>query len=84
MLCVLVFPVAAAAALYSVEPTDENTQAQLAIYFILQVFQPLTPIIFSWTFANTAGHTKKTTTTAMLFVGLCAGNVCLYPCCGSG
>lgn len=40
-----------------------------------QIFQPITPILFSWTFANTAGHTKKTTTTALLFIGLCAGNV---------
>lgn len=26
-------------------------------------------------FANTAGHTKKTTTTGMLYIGLCTGNI---------
>lgn len=26
-------------------------------------------------FANTAGHTKKTTTTGMLYIGLCVGNI---------
>ena len=31
--------------------------------------------MFSWTFANTAGHTKKTTMTGMLYIGLCAGNI---------
>lgn len=124
---------AAAAALYTL-PRADNNQELLAVYFILQIFQPLTlaqlslflsvstdsliinrPIVFSWAFANTAGHTKKTTTTvsrsipagiyhppirrinyhrpiplealghtvkgsmlmsqAMLFIGLCVGNV---------
>ena len=47
LLVILMFPVAAAAALYAL-PRDNN-QALMAVYFILQIFQPLTPIVFSWT-----------------------------------
>jgi hypothetical protein len=41
------FPVAAAAALYTL-PREGNNQELMAVYFILQCFQPLTPILFSW------------------------------------
>lgn len=58
---VLIFPVAAAAALWILPKTKDYASSNLAVYFILQGFQPLTPLVFTWTFANTAGHTKKTT-----------------------
>lgn len=48
LLGVLVFPVAAAAALYTLPRDTGNNQELLAVYFILQIFQPLTPIVFSW------------------------------------
>lgn len=69
------FPLAGAAALFTIPHTTENKSKLLAVYFILQVFQCITPIVYSWCFANTAGHTKKTTMTGMLYVGLCVGNV---------
>jgi predicted MFS family arabinose efflux permease len=75
LLIILVFPVAAAAALYALPRGPEWTQRLLAVYFILQIFQPITPIIFSWAIANTAGHTKKTATTGALYIGLCVGNI---------
>jgi hypothetical protein len=75
LLGVTCFPLAAAAALYALPRGDEYRSQLLAVYFILQIFQPVTPVLFSWTFANTAGHTKKTVTTGMLFVGLCVGNI---------
>lgn len=59
ILIILIFPVAAAAALYALPRGPEWTQRLLAVYFILQIFQPITPIIFSWAFANTAGHTAS-------------------------
>lgn len=70
-----IFPLAAAAALYAMPRGTQYKQQLLAVYFILQVFQCITAIIFSWAFANTAGHTKKTTTTGMLYVGLTVGNI---------
>lgn len=48
LLGILIFPVAAAASLYTIPRSDDNNQALLAVYFILQIFQPLTPICFSW------------------------------------
>ncbi|RSH85337.1 hypothetical protein EHS25_004733 [Saitozyma podzolica] len=69
------FPLAAAAALYAMPRGTQYKSQLLAVYFILQVFQCITAIIFSWAFANTAGHTKKTTTTGMLYLGLTVGNI---------
>ena len=58
---VSLFPLAGAIGLYKIQPTGtaQNNHSLLAVYFILQVFQCITPIIFTWAFANTAGHTKK-------------------------
>jgi len=72
---VCVFPVAAAAAMYAMPRGVEYRQSLLAVYFILQVYQSITPVVFSWAFANTAGHTKKTATTGCLYIGLCVGNI---------
>ncbi|WWC96612.1 hypothetical protein V866_003482 [Kwoniella sp. B9012] len=69
------FPLAAAAALFALPRGAEHKSKLLGVYFILQVYQCISPIFFSWQFANTAGHTKKTTTTGMLFVGLSVGNI---------
>jgi hypothetical protein len=44
-----------------------------AAYYILNCYQCVTAIIFSWSSANTAGHTKKTSNTAFLYIGLCVG-----------
>lgn len=44
-----VFPLAAAAALYAMPRGPQYKSELLAVYFILQVFQCITAIIFSWT-----------------------------------
>jgi uncharacterized membrane protein YciS (DUF1049 family) len=75
LLVAIMFPLAAAAALYALPRGAEYKSELLAVYFILQVYQCITPIVFSWAFANTAGHTKKTTTTGMLYLGLTVGNI---------
>jgi hypothetical protein len=52
LLVILIFPIAAAATLYAMprDPDDFELNRQLlAVYFILQIFQPITPILFSWT-----------------------------------
>jgi uncharacterized membrane protein YciS (DUF1049 family) len=69
------FPLAGAASLYALPQGPEHKSELLAVFFILQVFQCITPLIFSWAFANTAGHTKKTTTTGILYIGLTVGNI---------
>jgi hypothetical protein len=75
LLVALLFPLAGAASLYALPRGPEHKSELLAVYFILQVFQCITPLIFSWAFANTAGHTKKTTTTGILYIGLTVGNI---------
>ncbi|KAK4904581.1 hypothetical protein LTR66_017888 [Elasticomyces elasticus] len=47
----------------------------LAGYYIISVYPAITPMIYSWSAGNTAGETKKKVTTAILYVGQCAGNV---------
>ena len=72
---VSLFPLAAAAAFYVLPRGAQYKTPLLTVYFILQVFQCITAVIFSWCFANTAGHTKKTTTTGFLYLGLTVGNI---------
>lgn len=75
LLVAVLFPLAGAAALFALPRGPEHKSELLAVYFILQVFQCITPLVFSWAFANTAGHTKKTTTTGILYIGLTVGNI---------
>lgn len=42
------FPLAGAAALYVLPRGNEHRQSLLATYFILNVYQCISPIIFSW------------------------------------
>jgi MFS family permease len=44
-------------------------------FYLLSVYPAITPLIFSWSAANTAGDTKRKVTTAVMFIGLCTGNV---------
>ncbi|PHH62803.1 hypothetical protein CDD81_6695 [Ophiocordyceps australis] len=48
----------------------------LAGYFLLSTFTGITPLIYSWSSQNTAGDTKRKTTSAIVFIGASAGNVC--------
>lgn len=57
-------------------PRSANAKAPLLVaYYLISVYPGITPLIYSWSAANTAGDTKKKTTTAVLFVFQCAGNV---------
>ncbi|POR31583.1 Putative transporter [Tolypocladium paradoxum] len=47
----------------------------LAGYFCLSTFTGITPLIYSWSSQNTAGDTKRKTTSALVFIGASAGNV---------
>ncbi|CRG85298.1 putative transporter C417,10 [Talaromyces islandicus] len=44
-------------------------------YYLISVYPGITPLIYSWQAANTAGETKKKITTAIMIVGQSAGNV---------
>jgi hypothetical protein len=44
-------------------------------YYLVSCLAAITPIIYTWHVQNTAGDTKKKCTSAMVFVGMCTGNV---------
>ncbi|KAF2846928.1 MFS general substrate transporter [Plenodomus tracheiphilus IPT5] len=44
-------------------------------YYLVSCLAAITPIIYTWHVQNTAGNTKKKTTSAVVFIGMCTGNV---------
>ncbi|EQB44666.1 major facilitator superfamily transporter [Colletotrichum gloeosporioides Cg-14] len=44
-------------------------------YYLVSILAAITPIIFTWQVQNTAGDTKKKTTSAVVFIGMCVGNI---------
>ncbi|KAG8693114.1 hypothetical protein FRC08_009318 [Ceratobasidium sp. 394] len=47
----------------------------LGCYYVLSFFTGIQPMINSWVSQNTAGHTKKTCTTGIVYVAQCTGNI---------
>ncbi|KZL65271.1 major facilitator superfamily transporter [Colletotrichum tofieldiae] len=56
-------------------PTTGQQAARLVGYYLISVYPGITPLIYSWSAANTAGDTKRKCTSAFLFVGQSVGNV---------
>jgi hypothetical protein len=44
-------------------------------YYLVSCLAAITPLIYSWHVQNTAGDTKKKCTSAVVFIGMCTGNV---------
>ncbi|KAK2017627.1 major facilitator superfamily transporter [Colletotrichum eremochloae] len=44
-------------------------------YYLVSALAAITPLIFTWQAQNTAGDTKKKTTSAVVFIGMCTGNI---------
>ncbi|KXH69114.1 major facilitator superfamily transporter [Colletotrichum salicis] len=44
-------------------------------YYLVSALAAITPLIFTWQAQNTAGDTKKKTTAAVVFIGMCTGNI---------
>ncbi|KAJ5480050.1 hypothetical protein N7530_005559 [Penicillium desertorum] len=68
-------PIAGCVMLLEIAHDNAHKGPLLAGYYIISVYPAITPLIYSWSAANTAGETKKKVTTAILYVGQCAGNV---------
>ncbi|KAF4620219.1 hypothetical protein G7Y89_g14601 [Cudoniella acicularis] len=61
-------------------PHEQTHRGPLLVgYYLISVYPGISPLIYSWSSQNTAGETKKKTTTAVLFIGQSAGNVRLLP-----
>ncbi|OAA70766.1 Major facilitator superfamily domain, general substrate transporter [Akanthomyces lecanii RCEF 1005] len=57
-------------------PHDDAHRAILvAGYFCLSTFTGITPLVYSWSAQNTAGDTKRKSTSALVFIGSSAGNI---------
>ncbi|KAM3504922.1 hypothetical protein MY11210_008174 [Beauveria gryllotalpidicola] len=54
---------------------DAHRAILLAGYFCLSTFTGITPLIYSWSAQNTAGDTKRKSTSALVFIGSSAGNI---------
>ncbi|CAN8098236.1 unnamed protein product [Discula destructiva] len=44
-------------------------------YYLVSCMAAITPILYNWQASNTAGDTKKKCTSAVVFIGMCLGNV---------
>jgi len=57
-------------------PRNGHTKGVLLFgYYLVSCLGAITPMIFTWQGQNTGGDTKKKTTTAVVIVGMCAGNI---------
>ncbi|KAF8686433.1 Major Facilitator Superfamily [Rhizoctonia solani] len=68
-------PIAGASALYVLGREPELRNELLGCYYVLSFFTGIQPMLYSWASQNTAGHTKKTCTTGLIYVAQCAGNI---------
>ncbi|CAE7089673.1 unnamed protein product [Rhizoctonia solani] len=68
-------PIAGAAALYELGRGTELRNTLLGCYYVLTFYTGIQPMLYSWASQNTAGHTKKTCTTGLVYVAQCAGNI---------
>ena len=53
----------------------QHKGALLFGYYLVSCLAAITPLIYTWHVQNTAGDTKKKCTSAMVFIGMCTGNV---------
>ncbi|KAF2202031.1 MFS transporter [Delitschia confertaspora ATCC 74209] len=44
-------------------------------YYLVSIMACITPLIYAWQAQNTAGDTKRKCTSAVVFIGMCTGNV---------
>ncbi|WWD16913.1 hypothetical protein CI109_101345 [Kwoniella shandongensis] len=69
----VLFPIAGAAALLYVPRS--NPHALLGAYYVVMLYTPLQPLVYSWANMNAAGTTKQRVVGGIMFIFQCAGNV---------
>lgn len=74
VIAVLAVPPSIGSVLMLTIPRDQKG-VLLFGYYLVSFLAAITPIIFTWQVQNTAGDTKKKTTSAMVFIGMCIGNI---------
>lgn len=57
-------------------PRNEHNKGVLLLgYYLVQCLGAITPMVYAWSAQNTGGDTKKKTSSAMMFMGMCTGNI---------
>ncbi|KAK3321729.1 major facilitator superfamily domain-containing protein [Apodospora peruviana] len=72
---VAVLPCIGAIMMLAVPRTPGNKGVLLFGYYLVSCMAAITPLIYAWQAQNTGGDTKKKCTSAMVFIGMCTGNV---------
>ncbi|RYP86592.1 hypothetical protein DL770_004891 [Monosporascus sp. CRB-9-2] len=69
------FPILGAILMLTVPRNDKNKGVLLFGYYMVMVLAAITPMIYAWSAQNTGGDTKKKTSSAVMFMGMCTGNI---------
>ncbi|KAJ4366425.1 hypothetical protein N0V83_008061 [Neocucurbitaria cava] len=72
---VAILPILGTILMLTVPRNSHNKGVLLFGYYLVSCLAAITPIIYAWHVQNTAGDTKKKCTSAMVFIGMCTGNV---------
>ncbi|EAW25693.1 putative MFS transporter [Aspergillus fischeri NRRL 181] len=67
--------IAAVGTLLMIVVPREQKGVLLFGYYLVSCLAAITPLIYAWEAQNTAGDTKRKCTSAVVLVGMCAGNV---------
>lgn len=73
--CLSILPIAGCVMLLVLPRGPTHKGPLLGAYYIISVYPGITPLIYSWSAANTAGETKKKVTTGLMIIFQSAGNV---------
>lgn len=65
--------------LFTTGRDKEHQPALLIAYYLLASSSAVTPAMLGWQAVNTAGHTKKASTTAMTIMGSYTGGIVRTP-----
>jgi predicted MFS family arabinose efflux permease len=76
VIAILALPCITGASVLLALPRGKGSKGPLLLaYYLTSFLAGITPLIYSWHIQNTAGDTKRKVTTALVFIGMCAGNI---------
>ncbi|KAH9894530.1 MFS general substrate transporter [Xylariomycetidae sp. FL2044] len=70
-----VLPTVGTILMLTVPRNEHNKGVLLFGYYLVQCLGAITPMVYTWSAQNTGGDTKKKTSSAMMFMGMCTGNI---------
>ncbi|KAI0015531.1 allantoate permease [Xylariomycetidae sp. FL0641] len=70
-----VFPTVGTVLMLTVPRNDQNKGVLLFGYYLVSCLGAITYMVYTWSAQNTGGDTKKKTSSAIMFMGMCTGNI---------